>query len=127
AGRRRRWGSRGTGIGDRTNRHAEGKARHRRGAGAVEPARAAGAGRGSVVPRGQPAQRFVHVLRAEARIRTLHAEKLRSSEANAPGHQPAWGGDVGCGPEGDRSEERRVGKECRTRWWGEYVNKGEGE
>src|SRR5690349_24316674 len=27
----------------------------------------------------------------------------------------------------DRSEERRVGKECRGRWWGEREEKQEGE
>src|SRR3989449_8227082 len=52
-------------------------------------------------------------LRAEARIRTLRAEELRSREANGAGHQPARRGHVGGGPEGNEPMEPRGGRADR--------------
>src|SRR5437762_13987523 len=60
----------------------------------------------------------------------------RGAEAD-PDTQPALAGRLLCGllplarrhrataaHDGEhRSEERRVGKECRSRWWGEYKKK----
>src|SRR5207249_7905121 len=60
-----------------------------------------------------------HVLRA------VIGEQYVYRAAGAGGHDPfresgPGGGEIGPA---DRSEERRVGKECRNRWWRKHLKK----
>src|SRR5215510_15346846 len=46
----------------------------------------------------------------------LPASLLRHLRIEVEHWPPTWIADEECGKEGQRSEERRVGKECRSRW-----------
>src|SRR5439155_4820896 len=59
---------------------------------------------------------------SHARVRLLHAEQLLdaiSAATGVPEKFPSFprGTPAAALPDGERSEERRVGKECRAGWW----------
>src|SRR5205823_13707855 len=51
----------------------------------------------------------------------------RADGSEAAAHDPVDGGEAGADLVRDRSEERRVGKEGRARWWPYHRKKNGGE
>src|SRR5690606_39453566 len=66
----------------------------------------------SDLPRRGGCQRLAQLVA----LRGTRPNRHRASLA-APGRKPSWRRSTCRSPRACRSEERRVGKECRSRWW----------